>query len=154
MGCDIHMVVEARWVDGKWHRIDRSWSCNDCDGRGRRGDGAECWHCRGTGQQGEFYDGRHYLLFSVLADVRNFHAFPVRPIHAVRGVPVDADPLTVEWFTDQNFHSRSWATLAELLAYEWGALPERWCDHFRDRLQLLREVGGDDDVRLVYAFDN
>jgi len=93
-----------------------------------------------------WYSGRNYVLFGVLADVRNGVGFAgidtgnaVTPISLPRGFPDDMsegarallgdnrydddgdDSLDDIWLGD---HSFSWLTLDELLAYDWdhGAL--------------------------------
>jgi len=91
MGCDIHSYVEVR-RDGSWRRaVDAT----------------------------EPFDWQDYGLFGFLADVRNHSHSPV--IAEPRGLPDDADLLPFEreealWC---DYHSHSWLTLAELLAYDY-----------------------------------
>lgn len=85
MGCDIHLYVEAR-ENGVW-----------------------------VEKKGDFYDGRNYNLFSVLAGVRNRHE--IIPICEPRGLPEDVSESVRE---DECYdHSHSWLTLAELMAFDW-----------------------------------
>lgn len=76
----------------------------------------------------EFYEGRNYNLFAILADVRNGRGFAgvktgegFRPIAAPRGLPADVS-ATVKARSDRwggDGHSHSWFTVAELDAYDW-----------------------------------
>lgn len=92
MGCDIHFYVEQRQENGTWGVI---------------------------GSRDSFYGNRHYLLFSILADVRNRDEYPVIPISQPKGFPDDVSQeiKTEDWGTD--WHSRSWLTLKEILTYDW-----------------------------------
>jgi hypothetical protein len=150
VGCDIHDYAEVR-LDGRW-----------------------------TARYSIFDTDRNYAWFGFLADVRNYSHSPV--IAAPRGLPDDAD-LDAEEREDAlwcDFHSHSWLTLAELLAYDYdqviwdrritkggnGAalaeegegqhlpLREFLGETFFRRLQLLAELGKPEDVRLVFWFDN
>lgn len=64
------------------------------------------------------YDGRNYVLFGVLAGVRNEE---VTPIAEPKGLPEDMSYVVREaadqWHGDG--HSRSYLTLQELKAYNW-----------------------------------
>lgn len=66
MGTDVHAVFQKRTPNG-WEDVPTKWD-----------------------------EGRHYFLFSVLADVRNGYGFagvptydPIKPIAKPRGLPVD-----------------------------------------------------------------
>lgn len=98
MGCDIHVTTEVR--------RNGTWSREDC----------------------AVDPDRNYSLFAALAGVRNGSGFagvdtgdPVTPIFAPRGIPedgsVDVQGEAANW--DLGGHSHSYATLAELLAYDW-----------------------------------
>lgn len=99
MGCDIHFYVEVKQDDGTWFPCD-----------------------------GDFYDGRNYDLFAILADVRNGVGFAgiktgdgFNVIAEPRGLPDDVsnDILqeSEDWGCDG--HSHSWLTVAELKAFNW-----------------------------------
>ena len=90
MGCDIHAVWQAK-KDGKWIDVESTWD-----------------------------QGRHYLLFSWLANVRNGYGFagiptyaPIKPITELRGLPND-----FEYDEDRRMgdHSFSWLTADEILS--------------------------------------
>jgi hypothetical protein len=77
------------------------------------------------------YDNRNYMLFAVLADVRNGYGFagvkthePVKPLFADRGVPANASTeykqIVAEW--DCDGHSHTYATVAELQAVDWSSI--------------------------------
>lgn len=104
MGCDIHATFE-KYVDGNWIQF---------------GDDS-------------MYIGRNYLLFSILADVRNyFH--DIMPISKPKGFPKDynGDLLDV-WKFDG--HSRSWLTLQEILSYDWSK-PFNFIEYTNDYRRL------------------
>lgn len=114
MGCDIHLMVEAK-RDGRWVRIGRkALKLSDGDQYDREYDNV--------------YSGRNYSLFSMLADVRNGYGFAgvdtgdgYTPISPPRGVPDDASPeykTSVEDYGADG-HSHSWHTLAQLKSYDW-----------------------------------
>lgn len=66
-----------------------------------------------------FYKSRNYLLFSILAGVRNH--LDIKPISPRRGVPWDA---SIDYLKEVNRlegdgHSHSWFTLKEILDFPW-----------------------------------
>lgn len=107
MGCDIHVAVERR-VDGRWELA-------------------------GTEGDLDLDFGRNYVLFGVLANVRNGYGVagfdtgdPTPCIQQDRGIPDDVsedlyrlifskDPEDF-WIGD---HSFGWVSLAELEAFDW-----------------------------------
>ena len=106
MGCDIHMWVE-QFVGDRWtfdHPYQRT-SEFDMD------------HV-------EFqqpYEGRDYLLFSFLANVRN--APPrITPISLPRGVPLDVSEVGAEIVAEwgAGAHSHSWLSVEEILTYDFS----------------------------------
>lgn len=112
MGCDIHLYVE-RLENGKWIFCD-TWETED--------------GYTSVPYEKQFYNGRNYNLFAILADVRNGRGFAgvetgtgFHPIHDLRGIPENASPevqaVADQWDTDG--HSRSWATVEELMAFDW-----------------------------------
>ena len=111
MGCDIHLYVEKR-IDGKW--IAQGNFERDEDGYTQDGD--------------NYYDGRNYDLFAILADVRNGRGFAgvktgdgFNPIAAPKGLPEDVSDeikgISDSW--DIDGHSHSFFTVRELLDYDW-----------------------------------
>lgn len=91
MGCDIHLRVEIleddKWVDGNLYTADKDLV--------------------------EFYNGRDYNLFGILADVRNEHFMGA--IDEPRGLPNDAIAFHIEDLENCDYHSQTYFTYQELL---------------------------------------
>lgn len=171
MGTDIHPVVQRRAPGGDWEFVKIPHAELPYDQR----------------PEGGVYDGlcgRHYLRFSILADVRNGYGFagcptyePVEPISTPRGLPYDfEEPIPPgfdqyggryaddadSWLGD---HSFSWVSLRDLLDYDWDA-PVSWpdgesvslreaCSDFTGQvIPWLASLGAPDDVRIVFGFDS
>lgn len=147
MGCDIHMMAQRRearrWVTAECPRdmadpyvTEEVGGCCDADG---------FWSAL---LPHAWWEGRNYILFSVLAGVRNGYGFagvkttnPLTPIAEPRGLPAD---VTVDecgetpdklWLGD---HSHSWLTLREIVAYDWDQTITRYgvvpLQKFKDRV--------------------
>lgn len=91
MGCDIHTMCE--------HKVDDKWTAIPIDP--------------------EAFDWRSYGLFGFLADVRNYSFVP--PITPQRGVPGDASEEAKDYIVDGAYHSCSWLSVQELLAFDYDA---------------------------------
>lgn len=152
MGCDIHLAAEVR-QGRKWTRVfpRRSlvddWmqeSADEAKAKQKRGEplnGMDRYYL--TAEKTEWYSGRNYNLFSVLADVRNgVRGNPflltepatghyIAPIDSPRGLPKN---MSLELRrainekdhdSDAHFyigdHSFSYLTLRELQEYDWDA---------------------------------
>lgn len=174
MGTDIHSFVERWEPDVGWQWLKGELFDND-----------------GFDEPWEPITGRCYHLFGFLAGVRDGG---VRQIHARRGLPWDLSPeLRTEFgsFPDdcthqegspcmpclyETYHSHSWATGAELIAFDYGkpmrAYPEtmggvlvdaggpttvgeyiglRYVQRFHEIAALAENPA---HVRMVYAFDS
>jgi len=126
MGCDIHFHVEQRegaeWVRAEaiepnpYHSPERVTEYPD-----------DPWYA--ATRRACWYDGRNYNLFSVLANVRNGYGFagcdtgdPLPVIHDPRGLPDDVTDEVAKESEDIGVdgHSHSWATVAELLGFDWS----------------------------------
>lgn len=191
MGCDIHAYVERWKPDVGWEWLNGDLFDNMTTYAGATEPTAD-------GEPWEPFPYRHYRLFGFLAGVRD-HDVP--QIHALRGLPGDlCAELRAEFglthsdgceptedghvkthcdcadFNPSWYHSHSWATGAELLAFDYGT--EMFCaaeavggvtvDEGGKRtvgeylgswnLERFREIAAlaDDPrhVRVVYAFDN
>lgn len=140
MGCDVHMFAEA------WNKKIKAWEaihqplgpCDECSGTGKTSgyDGRKnkCYMCEGKKTRSpNWYEGRCYDDFSILADVRNglgFAGIPTgagfNPINEPRGVPEDASDEykghVESWNGDG--HSHSYQTLKELLDYDWSQVTQ------------------------------
>ena len=101
MGCDIHFYVEHK-IDGAWNQVFMP------NGITSSRAGGKYWYC-----------GRNYLLFGLLAGVRNKD---IKPLSTPRGMPLDlSDSLKKEWegwLSDG--HTPSYFLLSELLAFKEG----------------------------------
>ncbi len=70
---------------------------------------------------------RNYVLFAVLADIRNFH---IKPLHfARRGVPHDVSKATLkdiptheEMGGYSDYHGHTWFNVQELMDTDWDAV--------------------------------
>ncbi len=119
MGCDIHLYTD--------HFESDAWNPADVFVRDQPDEDnpVGCLHTRDD----EFYEGRNYNLFAILADVRNGN--DITPIAAPRGVPTDAtaeyQEIVKQWGGDG--HSHSFFTLRELLDFNWQttAKDSGWC---------------------------
>ena len=137
MGCDIHLFAEVK-RDGVW-----------------------------THEPGEFYDGRNYDLFGILADVRNRNE--LTPISDRIGWPDDVCEYAKDYSYDMDYHSHGHLTVAELIAFDWtqtveveylGIPPEvvtyySLCDYWwSNTMPRLLALGAPEDVRIVFCFDS
>ena len=117
MGCDIHIKIEKR-VDNTW--VDVPWTSSDKREYSPKHDPT------GKLELSDYFDGRNYNLFGILADVRQgTWGDNIPPIAEPRGIPEDSPWFNESessdfdtWFGD---HSFSFVTLKELLDYDWDA---------------------------------
>lgn len=118
MGCDIHLCVEKK-IDGKWKSMDKWIKEDDTD------NSKDYQYVK---YDDEFYGGRSYNLFAILADVRNGYGFAgcdtgdgFKPISYPKGIPKDVTPEVSKYFENWggDGHSHSWLTLKELKDYDW-----------------------------------
>jgi len=102
MGCDIHSYAEVK-KDGKWSQVTEHF--NDIYSDNGKGDSP--------------FDGRSYTLFAFLAGVRNYDR--CEPISELKGLPDDvSDDVRDEYmYISDEWHSVSYLTLAELLAFDY-----------------------------------
>lgn len=138
MGCDIHLFVEKRNADtGKWEAVK---GVNEpeiegirrvIEGCKKRGafDSVDYWESRLAEQQNGttdyIWEGRHYLLFEVLAGVRAKH--DLMPVSDPKALPDDLSSEvrdSAEYWNGDG-HSHSWLTIAELNAYNWDQVISR-----------------------------
>lgn len=116
MGCDIHLYVETRNANGEWVNVPAKGHMPLTD-----------FHTK-YGYDPDWFEGRSYDTFAILANVRNGHGFAgvktgdgFRPIAKPRGLPKDTSAEVrrgaVDWGIDG--HSHSWLTVAEIDAYDW-----------------------------------
>ena len=119
MGCDIHFYVEKQ-VNGVWQSADH-WEPSESTGD-------EGMSELEAPYKTQYYSGRNYNLFSILADVRNGSGFAgcdtgngFVPLDDPRGLPDDVSEevkaVSDRWEGDG--HSHSWFAVSELLEYDW-----------------------------------
>lgn len=112
MGTDIHFTYESKDKKDNWKELEMDYDYGS-----------------------RYYIGRNYMLFSVLADVRNGVGFagvptydPIEAIAMPRGLPrdisvvnIDTDDSEYPFGDDENYrygdHSQSWLTSTEILEY-------------------------------------
>lgn len=142
MGCDIHVNVEVRRGD-TWHLLPF--------------DAIE-------------QPFRNYATFAILGDVRNGD---FNFIGSNRGLPSDASRDWSEVYKDEcdndysSLHSWSWVTLRELMEFDWEQLTESTREPYFEKTgpwfnigfvgqlhNIADDVGGPDNVRIVFFFDN
>ncbi len=150
MGCDIH-IYEEGFKDGVWHLIKGDTNPNlDPD----------------KDEYEEFWEGRNYTLFGLIAGVRDSGA---RAFDAV-GFPDDAAPETKEAYSwwGGDCHTPSHLYFEELTDFVMNKREkytkfyypnDDWVDWTFDILeewvqQMGYDVKGYDDIRLVFWFDS
>jgi len=159
MGCDIHLFTERkREINGveKWVNIDRFKISP-------YGSGNEVEHFELV----ELYGDRNYRLFSMLANVRNYHNNPV--ISEPKGFPTDCSDYVNKqkesW--EGEGHSHSYLTLHEIKEFrkkhkvtkysgmmspenaalvDKGEMPNSWCQATRIPNHVYREWECTDDT--------
>jgi hypothetical protein len=102
MGTDIDVYTEVK-RNGVWHSVD-TWT-----------------NIHGYDEiRPQFYEGRNYVLFAVLADCCMLEDIP-GITEELRGIPNDMSiKLKMLWVWKENFHCRvNWVTLKEILDYPW-----------------------------------
>lgn len=151
MGCDIHISVEEKhkdkWIDANLYYYDEC--CGEL-----------------SLHLADPYKGRYYLLFGILAGVRNSD---IKNIIPPSGLPSDACEKTIENFRDWgcNAHTPSWLTLSELEDIK------KYFQEFGDEVSMLavdefisnimnylkvrfyeHELKDFNNYRIVFWFDN
>jgi hypothetical protein len=139
MGTDIHLSVERLdenydWIYASGPIVD----CHTCKSTNRLpgimqgfDKPIKCYRCNEVYFDGSkmasnigipgktinsWYDDRNYLIFAVLANVRNWHN-EIEPISIPRGIPEDISAESLLRLS--NEHSASWLSLEEVYLYDW-----------------------------------
>lgn len=147
MGCDIHCYVEIKSNSDDnygWEVIeDEIFTPTKFD----------CEYYKKDKTNRPFY-WRNYTMFAILADVRN--GGNVRPISKPKGLPNDISrgvwTKYYDWILDA--HSQSYLTLRELVEYNYNDEFVMNNQLFFTHIEELKTLGGLDDVRIVFWFDN
>ncbi len=109
----------------------------------------------------KIYISRNYLLFSILAGVRD-NGKGIVKVSEPRGLPIDVSE-EIRLLSDEeglNAHHHSWLLVSEVLDYDWDqeyiendkVYTYRECCN--DLLLALEELGESEDFRIVFWFDN
>jgi hypothetical protein len=167
MGCDCHFYVE-RWTSSNNYEgprdlsEDREQKLNEVledvpskfrwvsADKWKLEDGN--WH---VDYNLEYYNGRNYYLFSILADVRNGSG--IEPINYPKGIPDDASTGYLykcdQW--DSDAHSHSYFTLEELLNVDWSKYESIVLIDFMETLERMKKIDDDPlNIRCCFFFDN
>lgn len=112
-----------------------------------------------------YWTDRNYLLFAILANVRN--RYNIQPISLPKGLPYDVSPELKKQSDEENgdAHTRSWLTLKELLEYDWQQTMEDDNEEIfpyeelvipfvSDFIPRLSKIDEPENVRMVFWFDN
>jgi hypothetical protein len=134
----IEEIIDNRPVEERWVSADE-WEFDD-----------EYWN---VPYSKEFYNGRNYYLFSILAGVRGDD----EPIAYPRGIPEDCSSgysyVTNKW--DGDGHSHSYFTLKELLEVDWDSYEVEYLSEFMESIEKMKSIDNDPEkVRCVFFFDN
>ncbi|MGE3483504.1 MAG: hypothetical protein AB7L09_02110 [Nitrospira sp.] len=107
MGCDSHPHIEV-YVDGHWRLADEKYRYYEAGARQR------------IPHYLEVLGDRSYVMFAVLADVRNRGS--ITPLFAGRGIPDDVSTEIGQIMEeDEDLHSHTFFTLKELQDIDWNA---------------------------------
>lgn len=156
MGTDIHVYIEQKTIKidnpliTEWISVDE-WIYNP--------------YFEVKEVRKRYWTDRNYLLFAVLANVRNL--YNIQPISLPKGLPDDASPEVKNQSDEENgdAHTRSWLTLKELLQYDWQqtieddneeifTFEELVIPFVSDFIPRLSKIDEPDNVRMVFWFDN
>lgn len=152
MGCDIHAFVEVRKYPfgddkrekGIWISVDK-WTVDpdhifDPEIYPNR------FH---IDSKDAIYKGRDYNLFNILADVRPDGN--IEPISQPKGLPADLsqEVKQVADYWDEDGHSHSYLTLAELLQYNWEEKVEVH-DFVGSRQVAIEKYGEDVECHSIF----
>lgn len=110
------------------------------------------------------FDDRDYVVFGVLAGVRGWEG---PQVSEARGLPEDVSLELAREFVEGEYHSCSWLTVDELVAFDWdqpvgpgyGWPPDEplrgICSRFLDGpVRRLREAPEAAGARVVFGFDS
>ncbi len=155
MGTDIHVYIEQKTIKNdnplmtEWISVDE-W-INDSY--------FEIMEVRKR-----YWTDRNYLLFAILANVRNH--YNIQPISLPKGLPDDVSPEVKNQSDEENYaHTRSWLTLKELLEYDWQQTmaddneeifpyEELVIPFVSDFIPRLSKIDEPENVRMVFWFDS
>lgn len=155
MGCDIHLYLEKKEFGyGKdadkfvWVSLDK-WT--------EMGEFGDIY--LDVDSEDRFYRKRNYNLFCALAGVTSHRLSNVPNYMKPKGIPADCSKLIYSAikYWESDGHSHSYLTLKELKEFDWSSYGDT-CDEFKNevlkKMELLKEELTDNDIRIVFFFDN
>lgn len=103
MGCDIHLFIENKNSNGKWQSTDLD---------------------------DNFLSSRNYIIFALLANVRNNYSVFIKPIHQNSGLPTDCShSLRKNFENSEDYHSPHWISTKELFEIDYQSSLLNWLDY-------------------------
>lgn len=140
---DENEIIESRWISADTWRIEKGYEGEEDE-----------WYVE------NFYSGRNYFLFSVLADVRSgFNT--TYEYYTPKGVPDNVSyPYSYmsDYYWKGDAHSHSYFTLKELLDIKWESFESEeieWLSDFMETIEKMKEIDTDPEkVRCLFFFDN
>lgn len=163
MGCDIHFFVERYTSDNNFDgpkdiQEERHIKLSEfkSNSKIKRWVSADKWGIEEDYWyvDDEYYSGRNYYLFGILANVRNNS---IKPIDDPRGIPNDAS-IGYKRAADQmgsDAHSHSYFSLSELLDVNWNQYDENLISEFLNTIERMKKIDQDpENVRCCFFFDN
>ena len=143
MGCDIHCYVERKNNNGNWEKVGNVFPVSEFERQ-----------FYDTDKRDSPFSWRNYDMFSVLAGVRNRGG--ITPISRRKGLPIDISNDVYRLWEERRYdnHSMSYLTLRELSSYSYPKEFIMCNSMFIEQLEILKTLGGLDDVRIVFWFDN
>lgn len=170
MGCDIHIFTEVRnKANGTWEFQSQKFTNRYY----RENEENKLYHEDDEVYESnpmyvdEPYSGRNYVLFGVLADVRNYDEH-VKTISYPKGVPKDASVGYKKEVKrmEGDGHSYSYYTLDEIFKYDFVSNLYKFDQEYEPvseniasficSMEKVVEILDEDpkDIRIVFFFDN
>lgn len=118
MGCDIHSIAEVKNTEGKWTLVGDVFPLGEFE---------RSWYKKDFNNLP--FDWRSYSMFGFLANVRNYSHSEY--VSEPKGLPDDSEWLNEYDYDGQSrkeigeaggYHSHSWLTVAELIAFDYDQL--------------------------------
>jgi len=177
MGCDIHAFAETRQPDGSWQKVGEVFPLDNWASEyHKKSHSDEFYNVRNYGVFGFLAGVRNYSAIPPLSDPKGL---PVDLSPAVREKTEDWDGDGHSWswlalgeLTTPDYDAQVWdrrytrqegpnywngAATALETEHELGtreSLRKFLGEHYFKHLDVLKSLGGPEDVRIVFWFDN